>query len=150
MGVEIETNCRLGQMMTIDDLFRQGFAAVLLTLGDSRPEFANIPGNNLGGVFYAEEVLMHSNLLKFGVFSKPVLPANMGAKIAVIGNSNAALDCARVCARWGKNVSLVFETIEEQMNVYARERELALDEGIKLQALTRVNEIFPDAKNFVA
>lgn|SRR3989338_6001908 len=148
LGVEIETNCRLGQTILVDHLFAQGFVAVLLALGASKPELANIPGSNLGGVFYAEEVLMYSNLLKFGLFSKPMFPANFGNKVVVIGDGNMALDCARVCSRWGKDVTLAFEITEEEIGVYGPERDMAKEEGIKLQVLTRVVEITGE-NNFV-
>ena len=144
LGVEIETNCRLGQTLLVDHLFAQGFLAVLLAFGAAKPKFCDIPGSNLGGVFYAEEILMYNNLLKFGLFSKPFLPANFGSRVVVIGNGHAALDCARACSRWGKDVTLVFENTEEEMAVYGRERELGKEERVRLQGLTRVVEIIPD------
>ena len=67
----------------------------------------------------------------------------------VIGDGHAALDCARVCKRWDKYVTIVFETIEEELAVYNQERELAKEEQMKLQPLTKVTELIADEKNFV-
>ncbi len=92
LGVEIETNCMIGNTKTMDDLKTEGYVAILLAMGAGIPKFMEVPGSHLGGVYYGEEFLMRINQKRSTQFP-------LGNKIVVIGSGNTALDCARVAVR---------------------------------------------------
>jgi len=106
-GVKVEVNFLVGHTATLEDLLQQDFAAVLLATGAGIPKFRDLPGANLGGVYYGEEFLMRTNLTKANIFSRYIPSFVIGEKIAVIGSGNTALDCARAAARFGREVKLI-------------------------------------------
>jgi len=148
-GVEIKTNVYIGQTMTLEDLKQEGFNTILLAVGAGIPKFMNLPGTNLGGVYYGEEFLMRVNLTKGNIFSKQTPKFVMGKKVAVIGSGNTALDCARCALRFDREVMLIFRRTEEDMRVRKDERELALEEGIHFESLVKPVEIISNQNNFV-
>lgn len=149
LGVEIETNVFFGRTLTLDELNTKGFAAVLLTTGAGVPKFINLPGANLGGVYYGEEFLMRINLRQTNFFSsqKPDFP--LGYKIVVIGSGNTALDCARAGVRFGRDVTLMFRRTEEEMRTKDSDRIYAKEEGIHFEPLVRPVEILADNDGYV-
>jgi len=148
LGVTIETNFLIGRTAPLEEI-RQKFSAVLLATGASIPKFMDIPGSNLGGVYYGEEFLMRVNWAKNTLFSHGVPKLPLGQKIAVIGSGNTALDCARIGVRLGRQVTLVFRRLEEDMRVAEQERLLAKEEGIQFASLVKPVEILSDSNNFV-
>lgn len=149
LGVKIETNFFIGQTATIPELMEQGFAAVLIATGSAAPKFMEIKGNNLGGVYYGEEFLMRANLMKTNIFSQHIPTFALGENVAVIGSGNTALDCARVAARLGRHVSLIFRGTEDDMRVRNTERRYAQEEGIHFEPLTKPLEILSDDNQHV-
>jgi glutamate synthase (NADPH/NADH) small chain len=150
LGVEIKTGFHIGQSLFINELFMQGFGAVLLAMGAGIPKFMDLPGTHLGGVYYGEEFLMRANLLKPKVFGSPDLNFYVGQKVAVIGSGNTALDCARAAARLDRDVQLVFRRTEEDMHVRTEEKEFGRDEGVTFNPLIKPIEIIGNDKQFVA
>ena len=148
-GIEIKTNFFIGQTLTIDDLFKEGFKAILLATGAGIPKFMDLLGSNLGGVYYGEEFLMRANLTKRNIFSPSSSHFIVGPRLAVIGSGNTALDCARVGVRWGCETTLIFRGTTEDMRVRASERKYGEEEGIRFEPLTKPVEILGDQNDFV-
>ncbi len=149
LGVEIVTNFFIGQTATIEELFAKGFSAVLIATGAGIPRLMDIPGVNLGGVFYGEEFLMRVNLMKTGIFSRSIPTFVIGDKVAVIGSGNTALDCARSAVRFGKDVTLIFRRTEDEMRVRSEERDFGKEEGVAIEPLVRPIEILATKENVV-
>jgi glutamate synthase (NADPH) small chain len=150
MGIEIRTNAFIGQTTTLEELSKEGFVAVLLAMGSGVPKLIDLPGANLGGVYYGEEFLMRVNLNKSNVFAQKSANFFMGGKIVVIGAGNTALDCARVGVRFERDVTLMFRRGEDELLVRRDERDQAKEEGVKLEPLVRPVEIIANEHGFVA
>jgi len=140
MGVEFRRNNFVGRSLTIEDISNQGFAMVILAVGTGGAQLGNIAGANLEGVHYAEEILLNVNLSdEKELRQKPF--AQQGKNTVVVGKDYAAMDCARVCARLGKSVTLVCDCPEEALEIYPQDVELAKEEGVMISAMTRCQEI---------
>jgi len=142
-GVIFEPNCLLGQTLEVNDLFSRGFVAVLLALGRGGPPLSSLPGADLAGVYYASELLMGARVQPRS-FKKKRTVFRLGERVAVVGNGNAALDCARHCIRLGREVTLVFEATEEDLMVHQSDCSAAHEEGVDLISLTRAQKIVSD------
>lgn len=95
VGIKIELNFLVGHTAMLEELIHQDFSAILLATGAGIPKFMDIPGANLGGVYYGEEFLMRVNRAKSALFPRKLDKLPLGRRIAVIGSGNTALDCAR-------------------------------------------------------
>lgn len=138
MGVRIATDAFVGGAMPVGDFLGQGYAALLLAVGAGAPDFTQMPGHNLGGVFYAEEFLMRP---------QRIVP---GAKTAIIGGGAAALDAARVAIRRGQEADLIFEGMEEELGVDGDDLHAAVEEGVRLHAPVQALAIEADGNGFAA
>ena len=148
LGVEIKTSVLVGRSSTLDEIFKQGFQAVLLAVGSGTPRFLDIPGTNLGGVYYAQEFLRRVS----DVENLNELDQNFyfGAKVAVLGDNHAALDCARICRRFGRRAGLIFSETEDDIDIYWKEKKEAKEEGIQFESLIKPLEILATDDNLVA
>ena len=149
MGVNIKTNYFIGQTLELQEIFKEGFTAILLAMGAGVPKFMDIPGANLGGVYYGEEFLMRINLIKANLFSQTNPNFFIGNRVAVIGAGNSAIDCARVCLRFGREVKLISRRSEEQLLIRPDERKQAKQEGVQLETLVKPVEILGNTEGFV-
>jgi len=149
LGVKIETNFLIGHTVTLEELADQDFAAVLLAAGAGIPKFVDLPGANLGGVYYGEEFLMRVNHARGSFFPRKVDKLPIGQRIAVIGSGNTALDCARIGIRLGREVTLIFRKTEEDMYVKREDRSHAKEEGVSFESMARPVEILADPHHFV-
>ena len=141
MGVKMETNMVIGKTLTIDELFDMGFEAVFVGSGAGLPNFMNIPGESLKGVYSANEFLTRSNLMK-AYESDPVTPILKGRKVAVVGGGNVAMDAARTALRLGaEKVYIVYRRSLEELPARKEEVEHAMEEGIDFQLLNNPVEI---------
>ena len=140
MGVHMETNMVIGKTLTIDELFDMGFEAVFVGSGAGLPNFMNIPGESLKGVYSANEFLTRSNLMK-AYESDPVTPIMKGGKVAVVGGGNVAMDAARCAKRLGAEVYIVYRRGMEELPARKEEVEHAMEEGIDFQLLNNPVEI---------
>ncbi len=141
MGVHMETNMVIGKTLTIDELFDMGFEAVFVGSGAGLPNFMNIPGESLKGVYSANEFLTRSNLMK-AYESDPVTPIMKGGKVAVVGGGNVAMDAARTALRLGaEKVYIVYRRSLEELPARKEEVEHAMEEGIDFQLLNNPVEI---------
>lgn len=149
LGVKIETNVVIGRTLTIDDLLgKEGFLAVFLGSGAGLPKFMGIDGENLNGVFSANEYLTRSNLM--GAFSpQSDTPICRGRHVAVVGGGNVAMDAARTALRLGAEVSIVYRRTEKELPARAEEVHHAIEEGITFRMLTNPVAILDDGKGAV-
>ncbi len=143
LGVKIETNTVVGRSITIDELMQEfGFEAVFIGSGAGLPMFMHIPGENLKGVYSANEFLTRINLMKAyrDGADTPIMPLK-GKKVAVVGGGNVAMDAARCSKRLGADVHIVYRRSEAELPARAEEVEHAKEEGIIFKTLTNPTEI---------
>lgn len=137
MGVEIRLNYIIGRIKTIDELKQEGFHAIYLAPGAGAPKFLGIPGENLNGIYSANEFLTRTNLMKAYEFPKYSTPVYCGKKAVVIGGGNVAMDSARSALRMGAGeVYIVYRRSEKEMPARKEEIENTKYEGIKFNLLT--------------
>ena len=149
LDVEFVTNAVIGKTLTIDELFEMGFEAVFIGSGAGLPRFMNIPGENLNGVYSANEFLTRTNLMK--AYKKdsdtPIMKAD---SVAVVGGGNVAMDAARCAKRLGADkVYVVYRRSMQEMPARREEVEHAEEEGIIFLTLNNPVEILGDDNNFV-
>ncbi len=136
LGVDIETNVIVGRSVTIDELMEQGYGAVFVGSGAGLPRFLNIPGENLLGVYSANEFLTRVNLMKAYKFPDTPTPIKVGKKVAVVGAGNVAMDAARTAKRLGaEEVYIVYRRSEEELPARKEEVHHAKEEGIIFKLL---------------
>ena len=141
LGVKIETNMVVGRCITIDELKEEmGFEAVFIGSGAGLPKFMNIPGENLKGVYSANEFLTRINLMKAYQEGSDT-PIQRSARVAVVGGGNVAMDAARCAKRLGAEVYIVYRRSEAELPARAEEVEHAKEEGIIFKTLTNPTEI---------
>lgn len=142
LGVKIETNVIIGRSVTIDELMEDGYEAVFVGSGAGLPRFLNIPGENLLGVYSANEFLTRVNLMKAYNFPEAPTPVKVGKKVAVVGAGNVAMDAARTAKRLGaEEVYIVYRRSEEELPARAEEVHHAKEEGIIFKLLNNPCEI---------
>ena len=150
LGVKVETNMVIGKVLSIDELMEEyGFEAVFIGSGAGLPRFMNIPGENLKGVYSANEFLTRVNLMKSykDDSNTPIMKAK---KVAVVGGGNVAMDAARSALRLGaEEVYIVYRRSEEELPARREEVEHAMEEGIIFKTLTNPVEILPNDNKFV-
>lgn len=136
LGVKIETNMVIGKVISIDELIKEyGFSAVFVGSGAGLPKFMNIPGENLNGVYSANEFLTRINLMK-AYKDDASTPIKKGKKVVVVGGGNVAMDAARCAKRLGGDVHIVYRRTLKELPARAEEVEHAMEEGIIFDLLT--------------
>ncbi|MBO7503119.1 MAG: NADPH-dependent glutamate synthase [Clostridia bacterium] len=141
LGVDIETNVIIGKTLTVDELFDDGFEAVFIGSGAGLPNFMNIPGESLKGVYSANEFLTRSNLMK-AYLDHPTTPIMKGGNVAVVGGGNVAMDAARTALRLGaEKVYIVYRRSMEELPARREEVEHAEEEGIDFRLLCNPVEV---------
>ena len=149
LGVTIETNAVIGKTLSVDELFEDGFEAVFIGSGAGLPRFMKIPGENLKGVYSANEFLTRINLMK-AYKADAATPVQRAKRVAVVGGGNVAMDAARSAMRLGaEEVSIVYRRGEEELPARKEEVEHAKEEGIVFRLLTNPVEILGDENGFV-
>ena len=144
LGVKIETNMVIGKVLSIDELLEQGFESVFIGSGAGLPRFMNIPGENLKGVYSANEFLTRVNLMK-AYRDDSTTPIMHAKKVAVVGGGNVAMDAARSAMRLGaEQVYVVYRRSEEELPARREEFEHAKEEGIDFRLLNNPVEILAD------
>jgi glutamate synthase (NADPH/NADH) small chain len=150
LGAEIRVSQVVGKSFTIDDLFRNGYDAVFIGTGAGLPHFMKIPGENLNGVYSANEFLTRVNLMKAYLFPEFQTPVHYGRNIAVVGGGNVAMDSARTSLRLGaENVYLIYRRAREQMPARDEEIENAFEEGVQPRLLTTPTRILGNERGWV-
>lgn len=149
LGVEILTDHVVGKVTSVDELFMQGYDAVFLSTGAGLPNFMNIPGEMLLGVYSANEFLTRINLMKAYLpeSDTPVAPVH---RVAVVGGGNVAMDAARCALRMGADeVYIVYRRSMAEMPARAEEVKHAQEEGIRFNTLMNPTEILGDENGHV-
>ncbi len=174
-GVEFKTNCYVGRTIPLEDLLksglpapykaspstgsdgRQGFEAVLLATGGGIPKLSDIPGADLGGVYYAEEFLMRVNLEGGSFIERRQHSFPLGAKVAVIGSGNVALDCARLAVRLGpvpggagRKVTVLSPRSWDDKRAFQQECAYGQEEGVSWESPVKPLELIADDHHFVS
>ncbi len=149
LGAKIKVDQIIGQSMTLDEIFEAGYDAVFIGTGAGLPYFMDIPGENLNGVYSANEFLTRANLMKAYLFPEYDTPIRVGSKVAVVGGGNVAMDSARVSRRLGADVYLIYRRSREEMPARAEESHHAEEEGIDFRLLTNPVRIIGDENGWV-
>ena len=151
IGVKIETNMVVGRSITLDELLNEeGYSAVFVGSGAGLPRFQGIPGENLNGVYSANEFLTRINLMKAYHFPESDTPVQVGKNAAVVGGGNVAMDAARSAKRLGaEHVYIVYRRGEAEMPARVEEVHHAKEEGIIFKMLTNPTEILGDENGHV-
>ena len=149
IGVTLDTDVVIGRTLTVDELFEQGFEAIFIGSGAGLPRFMNIPGENLKGVYSANEFLTRTNLMK-AYREGSDTPIMHAQKVAVVGGGNVAMDAARCAKRLGaKDVYIVYRRSEKEMPARIEEVHHAKEEGIEFHVLTNPTAILGDDNRMV-
>ncbi len=145
LGVKIELNTVVGKLVTVDELLSSDYHAVFLGTGAGLPVFLNIHGENLNGIYSANEFLTRVNLMKAYQFPEYDTPVKVGRRVAVIGGGNVAMDSARCALRLGADeVYVVYRRSEVEMPARREEGENARGEGIHFKPVTNPQSFIGD------
>jgi glutamate synthase (NADPH/NADH) small chain len=137
LGVKVEKNVIVGKSITIEELMEEGYKAVFIGSGAGLPNFMNIPGENLNGVYSSNEFLTRVNLMKAYRFPEYPTPVVVGKKVAVVGAGNVAMDSARTAKRLGaEEVYIIYRRSEAEIPARLEEVHHAKEEGIIFELLT--------------
>lgn len=146
LGVKIETDMVIGRVLTVDELLEQGFRSVFIGTGAGLPRFMGIPGENLRGVYSANEFLTRVNLMQ-AYREDSDTPIRRAQRVAVVGGGNVAMDAARCALRLGaREVSVVYRRSEAEMPARREEIDHAKEEGVTLRVLSNPTAILGDAQ----
>jgi len=150
MGVDLKLNMVIGKIHVVDELFEMGYNAVFIATGAGLPMFMNIPGENLNGVYSANEYLTRANLMQAYSFPESDTPIAKSKNVAVFGGGNVAMDSARTAIRLGaEKVHLIYRRSKEEMPARAEEVHHAEEEGILMDLLQNPTRIIGDENGWV-
>ncbi len=150
LGVEVVADVLIGNTLSMEELLKD-YQAVFIGSGAGAPKFMGIPGENLEGIYSANEYLFRVNMMKAYKFPEFLTPVKIGKKVAVIGGGNVAMDSARVSLRLGaEEVRVLYRRSEKEMPARKEEIKRAREEGIVFEYLTLPVRYHPDAEGWVA
>src|SRR3990172_1772374 len=150
MGVEFQTNVVVGKTVTIDQLLEMGYGAIFIGTGAGTPKFLGVPGENLKGVYSANEFLTRVNLMHANDFPRFDTPVHRGSSVAVIGAGDTAMDAVRTAIRLGASAAhIVYRRTEAEMGARAEEYHHASEEGAIFDWLTQPLGFVGDADGWV-
>ncbi len=141
LGVKLQSNTIVGRTISLDELFEEGYEAIYVSTGAGLPRFLNIPGENLNGVYSANEFLTRMNLMKAYKYPEYDTPVAVGKKVCVVGGGNVAMDAARSAKRLGCDVTVAYRRSFEEMPARVEESHHAKEEGINFMNLHNPVEI---------
>jgi glutamate synthase (NADPH/NADH) small chain len=146
MGVEFRKDVIVGKTYTVEELFAEGFAAVFLGTGAGLPHLMHIPGENLIGVYTANEFLTRLNLMEAFRFPETDTPVHIGKRTVVVGGGNSAMDAARWARRMGSETTILFRRGRAELRARLEEIEHAEEEGVHFEFLAAPVRLFGDDK----
>jgi glutamate synthase (NADPH/NADH) small chain len=148
LGIEVDLNTVVGKAETLDELLDSGFDAIFVATGAGAPIFMNLPGENLNGVYSANEYLTRSNLMKAYLFPEYDTPIAKSKVVAVVGGGNVAMDSARTALRLGaEEVNIIYRRSKEEMPARSEESHHAEEEGVIFNLLTNPLRYIGDENN---
>jgi glutamate synthase (NADPH/NADH) small chain len=149
MGVEFRTDFIVGKTTTVEELFAEGFQAIFLGTGAGLPHLMSIPGENLIGVYTANEYLTRLNLMEAFRFPESDTPVRIGARTVVVGGGNSAMDAARWSRRMGSDTTIMFRRGRAELRARLEEVEHAEEEGVHFDFLAAPVRLFGDDKGIL-
>jgi glutamate synthase (NADPH/NADH) small chain len=149
LGVDLRLGNLVGRIHTIPELMKSGYDAVFIGSGAGLPQFMGLPGENLGGIYSANEFLIRVNLMKAYTFPDYDTPLRLGEHVVVIGGGNVAMDCARSSMRLGADVCLLYRRSREELPARHEEIENAEEEGLVCKFLAAPLRFIGDEKGWV-
>jgi len=149
LGADLRVGNMVGKTHTIPELMKSGFSAVFIGSGAGLPQFMGISGENLGGIYSANEFLIRVNLMKSYKFPEYDTPLRLGKHVVVIGGGNVAMDCARSSMRLGADVCLLYRRSREELPARQEEIENAEEEGLVCRFLAAPLKFIGDEKGWV-
>jgi glutamate synthase (NADPH/NADH) small chain len=150
LGVKFEYDAVIGKTLDVDELFEMGFDAVFIGVGAGLPRFLNIPGENMVGIYSANEYLTRANLMKAYLFPEYDTPLVAGKDVVVLGAGNVAMDSARTALRMGaEKVRIVYRRSRDEMPARVDEIHHAEEEGVEFYLLTNPKRFIGDDQNRV-
>ncbi len=150
LGVDVRLDSVVGKTATVDEIMEDGYDAVFLGTGAGLPMFMNIPGENLNGIYSANEFLTRTNLMKAYLFPEYDTPVKVGRRVAVVGGGNVAMDSARCALRLGaEEVYIVYRRSEVELPARREEVENAQEEGIIFKLLTNPKRFIGNDQGWV-
>jgi glutamate synthase (NADPH/NADH) small chain len=150
LGVELRVDSTVGKITTISELLGEGYDAVFIGSGAGLPNFMQIPGENLKGVYSANEFLIRTNLMKAYKFPEYDTPIRVGKQVGVIGAGNVAMDAARCALRLGADRSyIIYRRGREEIPARKEEVENAEEEGVELMLLTNPTRFIGNKRGFL-
>ncbi len=149
LGVDLRLGNLVGRIHTIPELMKEGYEGVFIGSGAGLPQFTGCPGENLGGVYSANEFLIRVNLMKAFSFPDYDTPIRIGKHVVVIGGGNVAMDCARSSMRLGSDVCLVYRRSRDELPARHEEIENAEEEGLVCKFLAAPLEFYGDERGWV-
>lgn len=150
LGVEIKLDHVIGKIATVDELLENGLDAIFLAPGAGAPMFLNIPGENLSGIYSANEFLTRTNLMKAYRFPEYDTPIQVGRRVVVFGAGNVAMDASRCALRFGaEKVYIIYRRSKAEMPARLEERENAEEEGVIFKLLTNPSKFLGDERGRV-
>lgn len=149
LGVDLRLGNLVGRIHTIPELMKNGYDAVFIGSGAGLPQFTGCPGENLGGIYSANEFLIRVNLMKAYLFPEYDTPIRLGKKVVVIGGGNVAMDCARSSMRLGSEVCLLYRRSRDELPARHEEIENAEEEGLVCKFLAAPIEFYGDDKGWI-
>jgi glutamate synthase (NADPH/NADH) small chain len=136
MGIEVVTKVKIGSQMSLRDIFKEGFDAILVATGAKKVTPFDVEGRNLHGIFDAYEFLITLDEMGYYENQKQRIPFKIGKKVLVVGGGDTAMDAARTSVRLGaKEVTITYRRTDKEMTAYRQGRMLAKEEGIKIEYL---------------
>jgi glutamate synthase (NADPH/NADH) small chain len=145
LGVKVECNTVVGKTVSLDELFEQGYDAIYVGVGAGLPRFLNIPGENLIGIYSANEYLTRANLMKAYLFPEYDTPLVRGKDVVVFGAGNVAMDSARTAMRLDADrVRIIYRRSRDEMPARSAEIHHAEEEGIEFFLLTAPTRFMGD------
>ena len=149
LGVDLRLGNLVGRTHTIPELMKNGYEAVFIGSGAGLPQFTGVPGENLGGIYSANEFLIRVNLMKAFKFPEYDTPIRIGKHVVVIGGGNVAMDCARSSMRLGADVCLLYRRSRDELPARKEEIENAEEEGLVCKFLAAPLRFNGDEKGWV-
>jgi glutamate synthase (NADPH) small chain len=149
LGVDLRLGNLVGRIHTIPELMKEGYDAVFIGSGAGLPQFTGCKGENLGGIYSANEFLIRVNLMKAFLFPEYDTPIRIGKHVVVIGGGNVAMDCARSSMRLGSDVCLLYRRSRDELPARHEEVENAEEEGLVCKFLAAPLEFYGDSKGWV-
>jgi glutamate synthase (NADPH/NADH) small chain len=150
LGVDIRLDSVVGKTATIDEIMQDGYDAVFMGTGAGLPMFLNIPGENLNGIYSANEFLTRTNLMKAYLFPEYDTPIKVGRRVMVIGGGNVAMDAARCALRLkAEEVYIIYRRSETELPARREEVENAMEEGVIFKFLTNPKRFIGNEEGWV-